>query len=71
MSRMFRSHLAAFTAWVKEQSNFRALDVDFNAMVAEPDPIVAEIDRFLGGSLDIEAMVRIPSQPGLYRNRAS
>ena len=67
---MFRSHLAAFTAWVKEQSNFRALDVDFNAMVAEPDPIVAEIDRFLGGSLDIEAMAHT-IEPGLYRNRAS
>jgi Sulfotransferase family len=70
MSRMFRSHLERFTAWVKERPNFRVLDVDYNAMVAEPEPIVAEINRFLGGGLEIDAMARTV-EPGLYRNRAS
>jgi hypothetical protein len=69
MARMFRSHLARFATWVKERPNFRVLDVDYNAMVAEPQPIVAEIDRFLGGGLDVDAMVGIVD-PGLYRNRA-
>jgi hypothetical protein len=69
MARMFRSHLARFTAWAKERSNFLVLDVDYNAMVEEPEPIVAEIDRFLWGGLEIEAMARTV-HPALYRNRA-
>jgi hypothetical protein len=69
MARMFRSHLARFATWVEGRPNFRVLDVDYNAMVAEPRPIVAEIDRFLGGGLDVDVMVRIVD-PGLYRNRA-
>ena len=45
------------------------LKVDYNAMVAEPEPIVAEIDLFLGGGLDIEAMANT-FDASLYRNRA-
>jgi hypothetical protein len=70
MSRMFRNHLARFTAWVKDRPNFRVLDVDYNAMVAEPDPMIAEINRFLGGGLEIGAMAGTVD-PALYRNRAT
>jgi hypothetical protein len=45
------------------------LNVDYNAIVAEPEPIVAEIDLFLGGGLDIDAMANTVDA-SLYRNRA-
>jgi hypothetical protein len=45
------------------------LNVDYNALVAEPEPIVAEIDVFLGGGLDIDAMANTV-EASLYRNRA-
>jgi hypothetical protein len=50
-------------------ASFPLLNVDYNAMVAEPGPIVAEIDLFLGGGLDIDAMASTVDA-SLYRNRA-
>ena len=69
MARMFRADLARFVIWIKERSNFRLLEVDYNAIVRDPEPIVAAIDRFLGDSLDIVAMSSTVD-PSLYRNRA-
>jgi hypothetical protein len=69
LARMFHVDLAKFASWVRDQPNFRLLNVDYNAMVAEPEPIVAEIDRFLGGGLDINAMANTVDA-SLYRNRA-
>ena len=70
MATLFRNHLVKFAAWVKERPNIQVMDVNYNEMVADPAPIAAEIDRFLGGGLDIEAMARAV-EPSLYRNRAT
>jgi hypothetical protein len=70
MASLFRNHLVKFTAWVKERPNIRVLDVNYNEMVAEPAPVVAKINHFLGGGLDTEEMARAV-EPGLYRNRAT
>jgi hypothetical protein len=66
---MFRNHLTRFASWVKDRPNHRVLDVDYNALVANPEPVAAEIDRFLGGGLDVAAMAETV-EPALYRNRA-
>jgi hypothetical protein len=70
MATLFRNHLVKFAAWVKERPNIQVMDVNYNEMVADPAPIAAQIDRFLGGGLDIEAMARAV-EPSLYRNRAT
>jgi Sulfotransferase family len=70
MAALFGNHLVKFNAWAHERPNIQVLDVNYNDMVADPQPIVAGIDRFLGGGLDPEAMVRAV-EPGLYRNRAT
>ena len=70
MAALFRNHLVKFAAWAKERPNIQVLDVNYNDMVADPVPIVAEIDRFLGGGLDTEQMARAV-EPSLYRNRAN
>ena len=70
MATLFRNHLVKFAAWVNERPNIQVMDVNYNEMVADPAPIAAEIDRFLGGGLDIEAMARAV-EPSLYRNRAT
>jgi hypothetical protein len=44
--------------------------VNYNEMVADPAPITAELNRFLGGGLDMAAMAGAV-EPGLYRNRAT
>jgi hypothetical protein len=70
MARLFQKHLVQFAAWSIERSNIRVLNVNYNELVAAPAPIVAEIDRFLGGGLDTEKMAGA-IDPRLYRNRAN
>jgi hypothetical protein len=70
MAALFRDGLARFEAWVADRPNFRLLDVSYNGLVTDPTPIVAEVDRFLGGGLDCDAMSRVVD-PSLYRNRGT
>jgi hypothetical protein len=70
MAALFRDGLAKFDAWVAGRPNFRILDVSYNALVADAAPVAAEVDRFLGGGLDLDAMARVVD-PALYRNRAT
>jgi len=69
MAAMFRSQLSKFETWVAEQPNFHLIDVDYNAMLADPMPQIAKIDAFLGGGLNTQAMAEVVN-PSLYRNRA-
>jgi hypothetical protein len=70
MAAMFRKQLEKFDAWVKDRPNFRLLDVNYNALVADPAPIAREVNHFLGGGLDDDAMARVVD-PNLYRRRAT
>ncbi len=69
IATLFESHLAKFSAWVKDRPNIQVLDVDYNNMVADPGPIAVEIDRFLGGGL-ATARMTATVDPSHYRNRA-
>jgi hypothetical protein len=70
MAALFHDGLAKFDAWVKDRPNFHLLDVSYNALVTDSAPIAAEVDQFLGGGLDVDAMTRVVD-PTLYRNRAT
>ncbi len=70
MAALFRDGLARFEAWVQDRPNFRLLDVSYNGLVTDPAPILPEVDRFLGGGLDLAAMARVVD-PALYRNRGT
>ena len=70
MAALFRDQLAKFDAWVKDRPNFRVLDVSHRDLVTDAAPILAEVDRFLGGGLDLDAMARVV-EPTLYRNRGT
>jgi hypothetical protein len=70
MAALFRDGLAKFDGWVKDRPNFRLLDVSYNALVTAAAPVAAEVDQFLGGVLDVDAMTRVVD-PTLYRNRAT
>lgn len=69
MARLFEMHLQQVDAWLNEQPNIRTLHVDYNAMLADPAPFVAQIDQFLQRPLDTAAMLAVVD-PALYRNRA-
>jgi hypothetical protein len=68
MAAMFRGQLQKFEKWVADQPNFRLIDVDYNAILADPCEQIAKINAFLGGGLDTQAMAQVVN-PELYRNR--
>ena len=67
--KAYENQLARVEAWLAERPNFRVLYVSYNRLVAEPAPAAAEVNAFLGGGLNEEAMVK-HVEPQLYRQRA-
>ncbi len=70
MAALFEKHVAQVEAWMISQPNLQTLDVDYNAILKNPQIWVERIVSFLGGNLDAEAMVGVVD-PALYRQRHS
>jgi hypothetical protein len=68
MADLFHKHLEKVQAWIQAQPNIDVLNVDYNALVADPRPHLLRIRDFLGIDIDIEKMAEVVD-PGLYRNR--
>jgi hypothetical protein len=68
MATLFQKHLQKVKTWMDSQRNLKYLDVDYNAMLIDPIPLVREINQFLGGNLDEEKMIAVVD-PELYRQR--
>jgi hypothetical protein len=68
MARLFEKHVAEVFTWLDTQNNITYINVDYNAMVADPQPQLQQINAFLGGNLDVEKMVSVVD-PALYRQR--
>ena len=68
LAEMYRKQLAKVEAWLNGQPNITVLNVDYNAMLRDPRPYLAEINRFLGDRLDLEKMAEVVD-PALYRQR--
>jgi hypothetical protein len=67
MAEIFRKHLAHVERWLAEQTNLEVLQVRYNDVLSDPDPVVARVAEFCGG-LDA-AKMRAVVDPSLYRNR--
>lgn len=68
MADLFSRAVAEFEAWVKKQSNIEMLEVSFNRVQNDPRGELARVNEFLGGRLNLEAMVDVVDAK-LYRNR--
>lgn len=68
MAVLFEKHIRQVEDWMKKQPGLKYIDVDYNTMLADPRPQVEVINKFLGGSLDTEAMLAVVD-PKLYRQR--
>jgi len=68
MERQFQNHLAVVKAWLVRQTNMEVLYVNFNTLMADPEPFCHRIADFIGLPLDVKRMLSVPSE-GLYRNR--
>ena len=69
LTRLFTKHLQKVETWMRAQSNFSVLYVDYNEMLASPEPFARQVNQFLGGRLDEQKMATVVD-PNLYRNRA-
>ncbi len=68
ISKLFEKHLRQVNEWVAQQSNVERLDVNYNEMLKNPAPFIAQINAFLGGNLDIVQMAQVVD-PSLHRQR--
>ncbi len=69
LAQLLRKHVQQVKRWLAQQPNFEMLDLDYNAMLADPEPWAEKVNAFLGGGLDVQAMIEVVD-PNLYRNRA-
>jgi hypothetical protein len=70
MAKLFESELAAFYQWASQQPHIQLIDVDYNQVLREPCSELNRVNQFLGGGLNVDAMVDVVDD-SLYRNRAS
>jgi len=68
MADLFAKHLQQVEAWMNSQSNLQYLDVDYNAMLADPLPYIKRINQFLDNTLD-EGQMAAVVDPSLYHHR--
>ncbi len=65
---IFQKQLRQVEAWLARQPNFKVCVIDYNRLLRDPGPPLAQVNAFLGGGLDVEAMARA-IDPTLYRHR--
>ena len=70
IAKLFEKHLSDVIGWAKKQKNIRAIEVDYNAVLGNPAPIIKKINNFFGNQLDAEMMASMVD-PDLYRQRKS
>ncbi len=70
MAQLFEKHLAQIYDWMAGQPNLTYMDVDYNALLVDPVPVLTEVQAFLQKRLDLAAMATVVD-PSLYRQRAS
>ena len=69
LRELFERHIAHVRGWAAGQANVQLLEVSYNDLLADPQPVAERVAAFVGGELDVEAMVA-EIDPSLYRNRA-
>jgi hypothetical protein len=70
MAEMFQEHLKRVRVWLANQSNMEILYVDYNALMADPDPEIKSVAEFLGLTNHLDSMLAVPDKK-LYRQKAS
>jgi hypothetical protein len=68
MAEVFRKHLREVEAWLAGQPNVAVFYADYNEMLKAPARWAEEVDRFLGGRLDVKRMAGVVDGV-LYRQR--
>ena len=70
MAEMFQEHLKRVRVWLANQPNMDILYVDYNTLMADPDPEIKAVAEFLGLTENLDAMLAVPDKK-LYRQKAN
>jgi len=70
MAEMFQEHLKRVRVWLANQPNMETLYVDYNALMADPDPEIKAVAEFLGLNESLDAMLAVPDKK-LYRQKVN
>jgi hypothetical protein len=68
MAALFDKHVALVESWLAAQPNIETIYVSYNEVMKEARPHAERINGFLGGSLNVEAMIEV-ADPTLYRQK--
>jgi argonaute-like protein implicated in RNA metabolism and viral defense len=68
LAELFRKHLQRMASWLDEAPSFEVLNVSYNDVLDNPVEEAERINRFFGGTLDVEAMAAVVDRT-LYRQR--
>ena len=68
MAELYEKHLHSVETWLSKQSNMEVFYVSYNTILAEPQNALRNVNNFLGGDLDLQAMVTAVD-PDLNRER--
>jgi len=68
LRKVFEDQVRKVTSWLTTQPNVKSIEVTYHELIADPRGHAARLNEFLGGGLDVEAMVGAVD-PALYRNR--
>lgn len=68
LAAIYRTQLREVLDWLNAQPNFSVLGVSYHSVLNDPEPVIRQLNTFLGDHLDIAAMARVPDQ-SLHRQR--
>lgn len=68
MAALYQRHLSQMETWLAEQPNMDVLYVTYHDVIARPREHAETINHFLGGGLDVDAMVSVVDRM-LYRSK--
>lgn len=70
LAALFAAHLQQVQQWLGQQAYIATLDVSYNELLHTPQPLITQINTFLGGGLDTAQMAQM-IDPQLYRQRGA
>jgi LPS sulfotransferase NodH len=66
---LFRKETDKCLKWIADQPNIECIEVSYNDLLANALPLISQVNQFLGGDLNEEAMAGVVD-PSLWRNRS-
>ncbi len=68
MALIYEKNLRQVDEWIHTHSSVSRIDISYNQLLRDPEPLVEQVNQFLGGNLERGKMLNVIN-PDLYRQR--